>query len=55
MPVNPKSYWIWNHRKWTIEMMNELNSQQPEKISVNYMIELYLCSELLNVDARNCN
>ncbi|RKP08587.1 hypothetical protein THASP1DRAFT_15477, partial [Thamnocephalis sphaerospora] len=39
----PKSYWIWNHRGWTLETM-----PQPD-----WKRELKLVSMMLNLDSRN--
>jgi geranylgeranyl transferase type-2 subunit alpha len=41
----PKSYWIWNHRTWSLEQM-----QNP-----TWKKEIVLCDTLLKMDARNCN
>ena len=42
---NPKSYWIFNHRRWCLETM-----PNPD-----WKKELYLVEKMLELDARNCN
>lgn len=42
--INPKSYWLWNHRRWCLESM-----PNPD-----WMAELGLVEKLLAMDARNC-
>ena len=42
--INPKSYWMWNHRRWCLETM-----PRPD-----WMAELGLVEKLLALDARNC-
>ncbi|CDS12694.1 hypothetical protein LRAMOSA04880 [Lichtheimia ramosa] len=41
--INPKSYWLWNHRRWCLESM-----PNPD-----WMAELGLVEKLLAMDARN--
>lgn len=41
---NPKSYWLWNHRRWCLETMPD-----PD-----WNAELALVDKLLTMDARNC-
>jgi hypothetical protein len=42
--INPKSYWLWNHRQWCLATMAKPNWQQ----------ELKLVGKMLDMDARNC-
>lgn len=42
--MNPKSYWVWNHRRWILEKMPE-----PE-----WEREMKLVTGMLSLDARNC-
>jgi geranylgeranyl transferase type-2 subunit alpha len=42
--LNPKSYWIFNHRRWCLETM-----QNPD-----WNKELQLIGKFLELDARNC-
>lgn len=44
LATHPKSYWLWNHRRWCLQVW-----PQP-----NWTHELSLCRDLLNADARNC-
>ncbi|KAI7864421.1 hypothetical protein BDF14DRAFT_1744877 [Spinellus fusiger] len=41
--INPKSYWLWNHRRWCLETMP----------SPDWMGELALVDKMLTMDARN--
>ncbi|KAI9333058.1 hypothetical protein DFJ73DRAFT_630110 [Zopfochytrium polystomum] len=41
--THPKSYWLWNHRQWTLDHMDD-----PD-----WMRELKLCQMMLDLDARN--
>ncbi|KAJ3034951.1 hypothetical protein HK097_004329, partial [Rhizophlyctis rosea] len=43
LQINPKSYWLWNHRRWTLE-----SSPTPD-----WARELKLVDMLLDKDARN--
>lgn len=42
--INPKSYWLWNHRIWCLQTMPE-----PD-----WEAELGLVEKMLSRDARNC-
>ena len=44
LKLNPKSYWMWNHRRWCLE-----NMTQPR-----WDKELGMVSKFLEMDARNC-
>jgi hypothetical protein len=41
--MNPKSYWVWNHRHWILEHM-------PEPV---WDAEMALVDKMLNLDQRN--
>lgn len=42
--INPKSYWLWNHRIWSLQ-----NMPNPD-----WDAELGLVDKMLTMDARNC-
>lgn len=42
--INPKSYWLWNHRVWCLQTMPD-----PD-----WKAELGLVEKMLAMDARNC-
>jgi geranylgeranyl transferase type-2 subunit alpha len=42
--LNPKSYWLWNHRFWCLQ-----NMPHPD-----WNNELALVDKMLSLDARNC-
>lgn len=42
--INPKSYWLWNHRIWCLETMP----------NADWKAELGLVDKMLTMDARNC-
>jgi geranylgeranyl transferase type-2 subunit alpha len=42
--INPKSYWLWNHRIWCLQTM-----PKPD-----WNAELGLVDRMLTMDARNC-
>lgn len=42
--INPKSYWLWNHRIWCLQTM-----PKPD-----WNAELGLVDKMLTMDARNC-
>jgi len=42
--MNPKSYWVWLHRKWVTSSMGTI---------CDWKRELYLCEKLLALDERN--
>jgi geranylgeranyl transferase type-2 subunit alpha len=42
--INPKSYWLWNHRIWCLQTM-----PKPD-----WKAELGLVDKMLTMDARNC-
>ncbi|KAJ9060033.1 Rab geranylgeranyltransferase [Entomophthora muscae] len=44
LKLRPKTYWIWNHRLWTLSKMNQLEA---------WVGELQLTDYLLNLDPRN--
>lgn len=44
LKLNPKSYWMWNHRRWCLESMS-----QPR-----WDRELAMVGKFLEMDARNC-
>jgi hypothetical protein len=44
LKLNPKSYWMWNHRRWCLESMS-----QPR-----WDRELAMVGRFLEMDARNC-
>jgi geranylgeranyl transferase type-2 subunit alpha len=44
LKLNPKSYWMWNHRRWCLEHMS-----QPR-----WDRELGMVNKFLEIDARNC-
>ncbi|KAG0051573.1 hypothetical protein BGZ83_003546 [Gryganskiella cystojenkinii] len=43
MKLNPKSYWMWNHRRWCLE-----NMHKPK-----WDLELGMVNKFLEMDARN--
>ncbi|KAF9080430.1 hypothetical protein BGX29_005321, partial [Mortierella sp. GBA35] len=43
LKLNPKSYWMWNHRRWCLE-----NMSQPR-----WDRELAMVGKFLEMDARN--
>lgn len=42
--INPKSYSMWNHRRWCLSVMSKPDWQQ----------EFKLVGKMLDLDARNC-
>jgi len=53
---NPKSYWVWLHRKWSCSLIDEKSSLPQYKDSLkpyDWEKELSLCEKLLALDSRN--
>ena len=42
---HPKSYWVWNHRRWALESCR----------TSNWLQELQIVGKMLDLDVRNCN
>lgn len=50
MRLYPKVYWLWNHRRWCLQMLPDKESNASEK----WRKELSLVDMMLEMDPRNC-
>jgi geranylgeranyl transferase type-2 subunit alpha len=53
LPINPKSYWVWNHRRWCLHQIESQHVGDNNSLKV-WKEELALADAFLNVDSRNC-
>ena len=37
---NPKSYWVWNHRRWILEYLNSIEFWEKELKNVGKMLDM---------------
>ena len=56
LKVNPKVYWIWNHRRWCLEHIPEgPNSADAQAWRLStWERELFIVEKMLEADSRNC-
>ena len=50
MRLYPKVYWLWNHRRWCLQMLPTVSSDASKK----WRDELSLVDMMLEMDSRNC-
>lgn len=50
MRMYPKVYWLWNHRRWCLQMLPVVSSNPSKK----WENELSLVDMMLEMDSRNC-
>ena len=52
---HPKTYWIWNHRRWCLEnLSSSKNSSADHAVSEIWRSELNVVETMLDRDPRNC-
>jgi Protein prenyltransferase alpha subunit repeat len=56
LKVNPKVYWIWNHRRWCLEHIpeNPDPADTQEWRRSTWERELFIVERMLEADSRNC-
>ena len=51
--LNPKSYWVWHHRRWSLELALKHMADDQQQQMVLLKTELKLCGQFLALDGRN--
>ena len=57
---HPKTYTIWNHRRWCLECIPDVPTNPDGNVNVEkwrreaWTQEIFIVEKLLDADARNC-
>lgn len=55
LQMHPKVYWIWNHRRWCLQELSAVDSEDQDQQGIaKWRDELSVVNRMLERDARNC-